>query len=134
MYVKHSESFPGVSFSRSCHSSLHHHLASLPLIPFSAALPPAFAQWTLHPPHQMTLPLFLPLPPLLPPLLQINSPQPPNSPMDCQFATPPPALSNPSACRHIRSRITVVCAEVRYRAMSVSVSFVLKATSASALN
>src|SRR5713226_9046136 len=91
---------------------------------------PAFTQWTLPPPHQTTLlSLRLPLP------LQINSPQRRNSPMACQFATPPPGLSNASACRHIRSRITVVCAEVRQCAMLVSISIVLKLQiSASALN
>ena len=46
--------------------------------------------------------------------------------MDCQFASSPPGLSNESAYRHIRSRITVVCAEVCFYV--ISASFVLKAT------
>ena len=98
-----------------------------PLIPFAPLISPAFTQWTPPRPCLTTLPLFLPLP-LLPPLpFQINSPQRPNSPMDCQSASSPPVLSNASACRHIRSRITVVCAEVCHRAMLAWASFVLNA-------
>lgn len=44
----------------------------------------------------MILPPFLPLLWVQLPLLQLNSPQPRNSQMDCQFATCSPCLSNAS--------------------------------------
>ena len=123
--------FFGVSFSRFCLPALFSRPPSLsslyPFHPLRRGLLPAFTQWTHPHPYQMTLHLFLPLPLPLPLLSQINSPQPPNSPMDCQFLSSHPGLSNSSACRHIRSRITVVCAEVCHRAILTSVSVVLKA-------